>query len=191
MAATVPSLKITKTFTYRGAARNFSNRHYFSGGIPTGPTQWTALADAVVLLEKACYNSADGTQIVLAQGFLAGSDVAVWSKTYATAGTWVSAAYPRAVGDAAALLRWSTADRSTKNHPIYAFSYIHSVYGNALTDGDTLQVTQKANLDIYAAAWVTGFSDGAHTLKRCTPQGHVATGYVTAAKLHHRDFPAA
>jgi hypothetical protein len=42
----------------------------------------------------------------------------------------------------------------------------------------------------YAAAWITGFSDGAVTHKRCRPNStSLATGSIVEALVTHRDLP--
>ena len=54
MAAT-PSIKVIKSFQYKGATRSFSNRYHFSGGTPSDATHWATLSDNVVAAEKALY----------------------------------------------------------------------------------------------------------------------------------------
>src|SRR3569623_3673427 len=122
MAAT-PSIKVTKQFTYRGVARQFSYRYHFNGGLPADSAHWTTLSDAIVTAEKACFNST--VTIVKTAGYAAGSEVPVFTKTYSTAGTAVWTGLPQAPGDAVILVRYATAVRTSKNHPIYLLSRIH------------------------------------------------------------------
>jgi hypothetical protein len=188
--ATVPSVKILKTFPFKGGVRTWSNRYYFAGGVPADDTHWNTLFDAIVAAEKLLHSGT--TTIVQANGYLAGSDVAVALKTYSTLGTTGIAANARkAPGEVAALTRLSTSARSTKNHPIYCFSYMHGVYVNDVDDShvDLLDATQKANMLTYANAWISGFSDGTHTLTRCSPAGHLCTGAIVEEYVTHRDFP--
>lgn len=187
--ATVPSIRVVKTFPFKGGTRSFSNRYHFNGGIPANDTQWHALMDAVVTAEKAVYGSS--VTIIEAWGYLAGSDVPVSQKNYSTAGT---CSPPSAVagtpGEVAALVRYSTAARSTKNHPVYLFNYYHGAFISTLTaDVNILHTTQKSALDTYAGSWLSGFSDGAHTLVRAGPQGDAATGKFVEEYVTHRDFP--
>lgn len=184
-----PSLRITKTLPWRGTTRTWSNRYYFDNGSPADQTKWTALADAIVLAEKAIWHSTSGVQITGAYGYDAGSDVAVFTKIYATAATGAWTAGTMMPGEVAALIRYSTAQRSTKNHPIYLFNYVHGVESVNSGSRDTLQANQRTAMGTYATAWVSGFSDGAVTHHRCGPQGHVATGQLVATYLTHRDFP--
>jgi len=187
--ATVPSLRVVKTFSYKGGSRQWSNRYHFTGGTPADNTHWTTLSDAVVTAEKALYGGS--VQIVLTQGFAAGSDVPVFSKVYSTAGTLTAATgHIGTPLPTAGLIRWSTAARSTKNHPIYCFSYIHAVYVNgSLSNQETLDANQKSAMATYATSWVSCFSDGSITAKRASPSGHTATGSVVEEYVTHRDFP--
>jgi hypothetical protein len=188
MAATA-SVRLIKSFAFKGGTRLWSNRYHFNGGTPADATHWHTLMDAVVTAEKPCFTS--NVTIVEAVGYAAGSDVPVATKTYSTAGTLSPAGGAMAqAGEVAALIRWSTNARSTKNHPIYCFSYIHGIYidpsGGHL---DALDSTQKTNMGTYATAWITGFSDGSITAVRATPNGAAATGQIVEEYVTHRDFP--
>ncbi len=187
MAASSPSLKVTKSFLYRGGSRLWSNRYYFNGTTPPDSTHWTTFSDAVVTAEKAAHW--DFTTIVETQGYAAGSDVPVFSKTYSTAGTIASSGITRAPGDAATLLRWSTASRTSKNHPLYLFNYYHGVCTSGATTPDVVQASQVSFLGTYAALWITGISDGTVSHHRCGPNGDLATGQLVSAVVRHRDFP--
>ena len=122
-------------------------------------------------------------------GYAAGSEVPVFSKTYSTAGvgTWGSA--PQAQGDSVILERFSTAARTGKNHPVYLFNYFHGAYTNGVSAPDVPNPTQKTEVGNYAAAWISGFSDGTNTLVRAGPNGATATGHFEEVSIRHRDFP--
>lgn len=186
MAAT-NSVKVTKTFLYRGATKAWTNRYHFNGGTPPDTTHWNNLFDAIVLAEKACHD----TYVTITQcdGYLAGSDLPVATKTYTTAGTFNAGSGVRSVGETCALIRYSTAARSSRNHPVYLFNYMHAALMKS-TSPDELDPTHKTAYETYATAWLTGFSDGGSvTAVRAGPRGANATARTVEQYLTHRDFP--
>lgn len=188
MAAT-PSVRVVKTFTYLGTVRTFSNRYHFTGGTPADDAHWHTLFDNIVTAEKAVYDSA--VTITECIGYAAGSEVPVSTKTYSTAGT-MAATTNRCPGDVVALVRYSTTQRTSKNHPIYLFNYYHSVFaaGNTAATIDNLYSVQSTALSTYAGIWIgAGFSDGSTSYTRAGPNGAVAQGVLVEPHLTHRDFP--
>lgn len=186
MAAT-PSLRVLKTFTYRGSTRTWSNRYHFNGGVPASDSAWHTLMDNVTTAEQACLSNE--VTIVEAIGYLAGSEVPVSSKSYTKVGTLTTTGFQMQAGDVAALVRYSTAARSSKNHPVYLFNYYHSTAATSAATPDTIASTYKTALNTYASGWISGFSDGSVTYNRAGPNGASATGAVVDNNLTHRDFP--
>jgi hypothetical protein len=93
-------------------------------------------------------------------------------------------------GDVAAVIRYSTPDRSTKNHPVYCFNYYHSIQANLSISGDAVHALALAAMGTYASVWVgAGFSDGSTSVKRSRPTGDLCTGYLVNPLLSHRDLP--
>lgn len=189
------SIVLTKSFDYRGAARRWSNRYHFEGDLPTDVAAWTAFADLIVAAEKAIYTG--DVTIVQADGFDASTasttnphGIAVFTKTYSTAGTGVfGAASNPAPGDCAVYLRYGTPARTVKNHPVYLANYFH---GAVASDGapDNVDSDQLTAVQGYGSAWLTGFLADGSPRERCGPRGAVATSRYVSPFIRHRDFPA-
>jgi hypothetical protein len=179
---------VSKTFTFRGATRTFHNRYHFNGGTPADLTHWNTLFDAVVAAEKAVYPNT--VSIVQCTGYAAGSDVPVATKAYTQAGTGSFSNFDEVPGEAAALVRYSTTARTTKNHPVYLFNWYHGIGADAFAHADNLNPANKTALETYATAWIAGFSDGTITAVRAGPNGATATSRIVSPWIKHRDFPA-
>jgi hypothetical protein len=184
---TQASLKVVKSFSYRGGTKRWSNRYFFKVDVPASGADWTALSDAVVTAEKAIYPN--GIQIVETIGYLAGSEIPVFTKTYATNGTLaMGGTLLYAPGDVAVVGRYSTTARTSKNHPIYLFNYYHGAILDSNISSDTVPTSQANAVDTYLGQWTAGTWVTGKDYHRCGPFGASATGHQVLAHTRHRDF---
>lgn len=187
MAAT-PSVRIVKSSEYRDGVKQFGNRYHFSGGTPADLTHWTTFVDNVVAAEKlAVPNNVNFLEAVC---YAAGSDIPVETITLSGAGSQTGGT--GAVNgplEVCALLRWTTDARTAKNHPVYLFSYMRRALRLAGSSYESTDSTYRTAMSTYAAAWVTGFSDGSNTYHRAGPNGAVALAGACEVYVTHRDFP--
>jgi hypothetical protein len=183
--ADAASIKIVKTVPFNGGTQRWSNRYHFDGVLPPDSATWTVFADAIKDLEKVMYPTF--ISIVEAVGYGPGSDVPVFSKSYSQAGTGSYSGHLQAA-EVAALVKYTTAKRSTKNHPVYLFNYYHGVYMDGSAALGTVDATEASFLEAYADAWEAGISDGSHTHHRTGPDGTVAIEGTVETYLTHRDF---
>lgn len=185
--AAMPSVKVVKQSLWKGVEHRWSNRYHFDGGTPADDAHWQTLFTNIRNAEKLILPSGTGIEEIL--GYAAGSDVPVASWTGDVAGTFAPGALLAALPQDAALVRYSTTQRTTKNHPIYLFNYYHSCfYDNTANSTDTIGPAYKTALETYASAWLSGFSDGANTYHRAGPNGAVAQSRLVEGFLTHRDF---
>jgi hypothetical protein len=184
--ASQASIRVVKSFTYRGSPQLWSNRYYLNNTSIDTQAHFNTLADAVVTAEKAIYNAAQ--TIVEVLYYAPGSEVPVWTRTYSTVGTYATTTGTDP-GDCAGLIRYATTQRTSKNHPLYLFNYYHGVVSAGYPNQDNVAATQLTAYQTYGNAWVAGFSDGVTTYKKAGPNGAVAQGAFVEPQVTHRDFP--
>jgi hypothetical protein len=182
------SIRIDKTSPYKGGTKTWSNRYHFDSTVAMTEAVFDALADWLVGIEK--YILATEVTIIGAVGYDPGSDVPVWSKSYSQAGLEVPGSSER-VGplEQALLVRFTTTQRSVKNHPIYGFKYYHGAIVADGTDRELVPSGRKTSWDSQIAGMVSGTTVGGTLYKVSGPRGAVYQSGACETYYTHRDFP--
>lgn len=180
-----PSIKVQYTVPRRGGIVETSNRYFF-----TGTNLTTGQFNALVALLQSEYELILPTDcnIVGYVQYDSGSQVPVHSTSVSVAGTLVLTGRTRASSDSCAMARFSTSQRTSKNHPIYLFKYWHGTVQANGAAVDEIDPTQLTRYRSFATDIVSGFSDGTTTRHVTGPYGAVALGQVVTEWVHHRDF---
>lgn len=184
--ATRPSITVLATVAYKGETRAHGNRYYFDGILEPTNAEFQQLWDAFKDYQLGTLPASE--QVTSVIGKHPGSEVPVWTISPAAPGTLVETGMDRCPGDCAAYIRFTTDQRSAKNHPIYLGNFIKPVYkapGGPPDDIVTHDFSQIASL---AANWLEGFTIGSTLCQRCGPYGAVAQSYVVKPHITHRDF---
>lgn len=183
-----PSIKVVKSSPYKGGTRVWSNRYHFLGGTPADAGHWTTLANAILTAEKACTMTT--TTLEECIGYDAGSDVPIFTGGTSVAGTYTfGGSAVRSPLEVCALVRFTTDQRTTKNHPIYLFNYMHCVAIDPAINTEALATSQQTAFNTYFSNWLSGFSDGTNTYTRAGPNGAAALTRLVESEVTHRDFP--
>lgn len=182
------SIKTLKSMAYEGGTKVWSNRYFFTGSDPSGTSAWLALYNSVRDDEKTMLPAS--VTIESGVGYDAGSDVPVWAGGSSAAGVSVpGSTHTQAPGDCAAVVRFTTTQRSTKNHPIYLFKYYHGVWVASGTGPDVLHPDQKAQILAVANDFIGTYIvvDGTDR-QLCGPRGAVGQTASVNQWVRHRDF---
>lgn len=170
----------------KGGTVQWSNRYFFTGGNLTH-AQFLALNTLLQNEEQLLFSSA--ITIVEMIRYDIGSDVPVETASASVAGNLSMTGKSPCPSDAAACVRFSTDQRTSKNHPIYLFKYMHGVVYTTGGSEDSVNSTQLTRYQNYAADCVAGFNDGTSTRHITGPYGAVALGSFVHPYITHRDFP--
>jgi len=184
---TEASIKWVFESPYEGGTKQWSTRFFLTGGDWQDATHFNTLADAIE--DDLETITSTETEIVEAVGYDGGSFLPVFTKAYGVNGSQTLDGPSFAPLEVCYLLRFTTDARSTKNHPIYLFNYIHNAMVDASGTPETPRASMKSAWNTRCAALVAGYSDGTLTRKRCGPRGAVAQSGACEEFLTHRDFP--
>jgi len=175
------------SFSWRGSTHVWSQLWHVTGGSWQDQTHFNSFSDAlwnevktitcarVTLVETVAYNP--------------GSFLPVYTKTYGSAGTYTDTSNPQAGGEDCMLWKFTTDQRTTKNHPIYLYKWFHGTQTDGATSPDSLRNGIHSTAGGVISDIVAGLSDGTLTRKYCGPYGAVAQSGTCNALLHNREFP--
>lgn len=189
--ATAPTrvgVKVTWSSPYRGGTKQWSQLWHFDG--PTtwsGSTEFDTFTDA--LKGQLLGLLPSDTTLVEMVGYNAGSFVPVYTHGYSLAGTSSASGGVVTPLEDCALVRFTTTQRSSKNHPIYLFKWFHAVRAGGSGSAETLDSGLKSNINSNMGTILGGLSDGTNTRFYCGPFGAVAQTRTVETYTHAREFP--
>jgi hypothetical protein len=194
--ADLVGLTSIKQFTYRGEGEEFSNKYHFTGDIPADESEWRALYDALVVVEKAILPS----YVYMIRGYGYDSDAddatAVWSVDLnvppndPVPGTLSLAASTAAPGDCAVWARWKTDRLNSNGKAIYLRKYFHGAREAGDSGSDQVDQGQVDALNALGLKLMDGsFIDGRTIRSQHFDdeiQGHGSSQWVTTRTLKRR-----
>lgn len=205
MSAAV-GVTIVKRFTYRGDPNEeYSNTYWFKPvTAPADSAAWRALFDAIVAVEKACYDST----VSVIRGYGYDDDTghkpadtgsvapAVWSVDLTQSpespvpGTLATGTFVRSPGDDAVWVRWKTERKTSPGgKAIYVRKYFHPAFVVS-PNWDTVAPGQRTALLALGAKLYDGTLPGSRTITTAgrldTISAHSASTYVTTRSLKRR-----
>lgn len=173
--------------TYRGNTVTWSNRWFFNQTALPSTGDRDAIAQTMWNQELLQYTTK--VTIVDAIWYAAGSDVPVSTSHPTGACTLSASGRIETPGDCASIIRFTTTQRTSKNHPIYLFKYFHDARYASGGSSDTQDTTQNGRNLAYGQMMVTGITQSSIVYKAAGPQGAVAQGVSALPLITHRDFP--
>lgn len=189
--ATAPTrvgVKVVWSSPYRGGTKVWSQLWHFDG-----PTTWSGQSQfdtfAIALEGQLLGLLPSDTTLVEMVGYNAGSFVPVFTHSFALAGTSSASSGVVTPLEAAALVRFTTTQRSSKNHPIYLFKWFHAVRAGGSGAAETLDSGLKGNINSNMGTIIGGLSDGTQNRFYCGPFGAVAQTRLVETYVHMREFP--
>jgi hypothetical protein len=179
-------VKFTFESEYRGGTKEWSQLYHFTGPAWT-LTTFNDFTDALLPDLRNCLDNAHTVTGRIA--YDAGSSVPVFDEGLSLAGTSTATGGIRAALEACGLARFTTDQRTTKNHPIYLYKWFHGVWAADNPRPELLSGTLRTQIGTFAALIVAGVSDGVQVRQYCSPRGAVAQDHLIEEYLHMREFP--
>src|SRR5690242_2681345 len=134
MAAT-GRIKMTFSISRKGESRAWSTSFHLDPAVPD-LTTFEDLADWLAEgFRESLYSD---VEITGASYYPPGADIPTHSKPFSITGGRAHSDDTQLSSDTVALWRWPTTARTSKNHPIYLFNYVHGARGRTGTAGDLL-----------------------------------------------------
>jgi hypothetical protein len=184
---TQAGLKAVFSFAWRGGTRQWSQLYHWTQGSWQDQGHFNALSDAWWNLLKGGIPARN--TLVETIAYNPGSFLPVYTKSYGSAGTYTDTSNPQALGEACMLAKFTTDQRTSKNHPIYLFKWFHGVQSQGSTAPDELRSGLDSTMAGNLTTLMGGLSDGTLTRKYCGPFGAVAQASSVNPELHVREFP--
>lgn len=182
-----PGTRIVIETPYEGGVKQWSNRWFFNGPDWDNEAEWELVSDYIVdkLVNK--WLTARST-VMSAIGTNGGSDMPVYSKTYNEAGAFATGGKFHPPLESVGLCRFSTTQRSSKNHPIYLFKYMHDCLMDDTATPEVLYAFQRSQFGGALSTMLGGITTAGHTRYLCGPRGAVAQAALIETYFSHRDF---
>lgn len=184
-------MTIVKSFTYRGAAEEWSNTYHLTDH-PADEAGWRTLSDWLMGYEKTVYSARCTIERSLC--YDDSDDPVTYTYNLAdwggvVSGTFSASAGAQAPGDVAAWVRWFTGDRNSKGKPVYLRKYFHDVEVNGYPNADQITSTQVTAYQAFGDQLLTPIHAGISLAK---PDGSLPDGpaacstYATTRTLKRR-----
>lgn len=175
------SIVIAKSFNYRGSPEVWTNKYHLEGTTPADLAAARTLLRAIWDSEKVVL----GSDVTLVGGsfYNAGNEAAAFmfdaTNIGGTSATNAGSSSTSATtpGDTSVWVRWGTAERNSKNKPIYLRKYFHGIPLQA-SDGDIVPSATRTALLAHGAKMYDGSLPGG--MKICGPQGADAISHGVA-----------
>ncbi len=181
------SIKFRFSSPYKGGTKVWSTTCHVTGGDWQDLTHFTTFGNNV--WAEWISTTATRTTLLDFTAYNGGSDLPVYTVTKNAAGTYNPSTNYFAPLESCILMKYTTDQRTSKNHPIYLFNYIHDITLQSQAASETPESSLLAAWITRTHDFVAGYSDGTLTRKRAGPNGAVAQSGTCLSYLTHRDFP--